>query len=67
MQEDLRLRNFSEREIRHHTHTVAEFAKFLHESPDPINSVPSMFAHFFCIDSTNASLPWERFRGRDRR
>jgi hypothetical protein len=25
MQEDLRLRNFSERAVRHYTHTVAEF------------------------------------------
>ena len=29
MQEDLRLRNFSERTVRHYTHTVAEFAKLL--------------------------------------
>jgi hypothetical protein len=27
-QEDLWLRNFSERTIRHYTHTVAEFAKY---------------------------------------
>lgn len=32
MQEDLRLRNFSERTIRHHTHTVAEFAKHFGKS-----------------------------------
>jgi hypothetical protein len=27
IQEEVRLRNFSQRTIRHYTHTVAEFAK----------------------------------------
>jgi integrase/recombinase XerD len=34
MQEDLRLRNFSERTIRSYTHIVAEYAKYFHRSPD---------------------------------
>ena len=38
MQEDLRLRNFSERTIGHYTHTVAEFAKYFHRSPDQLGS-----------------------------
>ena len=29
MQEDLRLRNFSRRTVRHYTHTVAKFAKIM--------------------------------------
>jgi hypothetical protein len=36
MQEDLWLRNFSERTVRHYTHTVAEFAKYFRKSPDQL-------------------------------
>jgi len=38
MQEDLRLRNFSERTVRHYTHTVADFAKHFRKSPDQLGS-----------------------------
>jgi site-specific recombinase XerD len=36
MQEDLRLRSFSEGTVRHYTHTIAEFAKYFHKSPDQL-------------------------------
>ena len=36
MQEGLWLRDFSKCTIRHYTHTVAEFAKYFHRSPDQL-------------------------------
>lgn len=54
MQEDLRLRNFSERTVRHYTHTVAEFAKYFHRSPDQLGLEHIRTSCCFC--STSASL-----------
>ena len=65
MQEDLRLRNFSERTIRHYTHTVAEFAKYFHKSPDQLG--PEHVRAFLLHRSTTASLRGERFRARGQR
>jgi hypothetical protein len=36
MQEGPPLRNFSERTVRHYTHTVADFAKHFRKPPDQL-------------------------------
>ena len=61
MQEDLRLRNFSERTVRHYTHTVAEFAKYFRKSPDQLGP-EHVRTYLLFLCSTSASLRGERFR-----
>lgn len=60
MQEDLRLRNYSERTARTKLTRLPSSAST--STSHPINSVPRMFARSSCIYSTNASLRGERFR-----
>ena len=59
MQEDLRLRNFSERTIRHYTHTVADFAKHFRKSPDQLGS-EHVRAYLLFLLNDRCALFWTR-------
>ena len=61
MQEDLRLRNFSERTVRHDTHTVAEFAKYFHKSPDQLG--PEHVRTFLLHLLNELKLAWGTIQG----
>jgi site-specific recombinase XerD len=61
MQEDLRLRNFSARTIRHYTHTVAEFAKHFHKSPDQLG--PEHVRTFLLYLLNERKLAWGTIQG----
>ena len=61
MQEDLRLRNFSQRTIRHYTHTVAEFAKYFHKSPDQLG--PEHVRTFLLYLLNERKLAWGTIQG----
>src|SRR5438105_3073186 len=61
MQEDLRLRNFSERTIRHYTHTVAEFAKYFHRSPEQLG--PEHIRAFLLHLLNERKLAWGTIQG----
>jgi site-specific recombinase XerD len=61
MQEDLRLRNFSARTIRHYTHTVAEFAKYFHKSPDQLG--PEHVRTFLLYLLNERKLAWGTIQG----
>jgi site-specific recombinase XerD len=61
MQEDLRLRNFSQRTIRHYTHTVAEFARYFRKSPDQL--VPEHVRTFLLYLLNERKLAWGTIQG----
>jgi site-specific recombinase XerD len=61
IQEDLRLRNFSERSIRHYTHTVAEFANYFHKSPDQLG--PEHVRTFLLYMLNERKLAWGTIQG----
>ncbi len=61
MQEDLRLRNFSERTVRHYTHTVAEFATYFHKSPDQLG--PEQIRTFLLHLLNERKLAWGTIQG----
>jgi integrase/recombinase XerD len=60
-QEDLRLRNFSERTIRHYTHTVAEFANYFHKSPDQLG--PEHIRTWLLYLLNERKLAWGTIQG----
>jgi len=61
MQEDLLLRNFSERTVRHYTHTVAEFAKYFHKSPDQLG--PEHVRTYLLFLLNERKLAWGTIQG----
>ena len=61
MQEDLRLCNFSERTVRHYTHTVAEFAKYFHKSPDQLG--PEHIRTYLLYLLNERKLAWGTIQG----
>jgi integrase/recombinase XerD len=61
MQEDLRLRNFSERTIRRYTEIVAEFASHFHESPDQLG--PEHGRTFLLYLLNERKLAWGTIQG----
>lgn len=61
MQEDLRLRNFSERTIRRYTHIVAEYAKYFHRSPDHLG--PEQVRIWLLYLLNERKLAWGTIQG----
>jgi site-specific recombinase XerD len=61
MQEDLRLRNFSERTIRRYTHIVAEFARYFHKSPDQLG--PEHVRTYLLFLLNERKLAWGTIQG----
>jgi len=61
MQEDLRLRNFSERTVRHYTHPVAEFAKYFRKSPDQLG--PEHVRTYLLFLLNERKLAWGTIQG----
>ncbi len=61
MQEDLRLRNFSERTVRRYTEIVAEFARYFHKSPDQLG--PEHVRTFLLYLLNERKLAWGTIQG----
>jgi integrase/recombinase XerD len=61
MQEDLRLRNFSERTVRRYTEIVAEFARYFHKSPDQLG--PEHVRTFLLHLLNERKLAWGTIQG----
>jgi integrase/recombinase XerD len=61
MQEDLRLRNFSERTIHHYTHNIAEFARYFRRSPDQVG--PEHIRTWLLYLLNERKLAWGTIQG----
>jgi integrase/recombinase XerD len=61
MQDDLRLRNFSERTIGRYTHIVAELAKYFHKSPNQLG--PEHVRTFLLHLLNECKLAWGTIQG----
>jgi integrase/recombinase XerD len=61
IQEDLRLRNFSERTVPLYTHTISEFAKYFHRSADQLG--PEHVWTFLLHLLNERKLAWGTIQG----
>jgi integrase/recombinase XerD len=55
------VRNFSQRTIRHYTHTAAEFARYFHKSPDQLG--PEHVRTFLLYLLNERKLAWGTIQG----